>query len=77
LTAEARIFHDGKLIYAGNPKPIDTAGQPDLDRITASGGLELNSLKPGEYILQIVINDLLAGGKTATATQWIDFEIVP
>ena len=77
LTAEARIFHDGKLIYAGALKAIDTAGQADLDRINASGGLQLNSLKPGEYILQIVVKDRLADEKLATATQWIDFEIVP
>ncbi len=77
LTAEARIFHDGKLIYASAPKAIDTAGQADLDRISASGGLQLNSLKPGEYVLQIVVTDRLADEKLGTATQWIDFEIVP
>ncbi|MGQ0760593.1 MAG: VWA domain-containing protein [Acidobacteriota bacterium] len=77
LTAEARIFHDGKLIYAGGHKAIDTARQADLDRISASGGLQINSLKPGEYILQIVVKDRFADEKLGTATQWIDFEIVP
>lgn len=77
LTAEARIFHDGKLIYAGGQKAIDTTGQADLDRISAGGGLQLNSLKPGEYILQIVVKDGSADEKLGTATQWIDFEIVP
>jgi VWFA-related protein len=77
LTAEAKIFHEGKLIYAGALKAIDTAGQADLDRISASGGLQLNSLKPGEYVLQIVVKDPLADEKLGTATQWIDFEIVP
>lgn len=77
LTAETRLFHDGKLIYAGAPKAIETADQPDLNRVSASGGLQLNSLKPGEYILQIVIRDHLADEKLGTASQWIDFEIVP
>lgn len=77
LTAEARIFHDGKLIYAGPLKAIDTAGQSDLDRINAGGGLQLNSLTPGEYVLQILVKDRLADEKLGTATQWIDFEIVP
>ena len=77
LTAEARIFHDGKLIYAGGPKAIETTGQADLDRISASGGLQLNSLKPGEYVLQIIVKDPFADESLGTATQWIDFEIVP
>jgi hypothetical protein len=27
--------------------------------------------------LQIIVKDLLAKGKNQTATQWIDFEVVP
>jgi VWFA-related protein len=76
LTAQAKIFHDGKLVYEGGLKPIDLAGQTDLERITSGGGLHLGILPPGEYILQIVVNDALAQEKNRTTTQWIDFEIV-
>ena len=78
LTAQAKLFRDGKLVYGGLPKPIEVAGQTDLERITAGGGIQLGStLPPGEYILQIVVNDVLAKEKNRTATQWVDFEIVP
>ena len=77
LTAQARLFYDGKLVYEGAPKLIDLAGQKDLERISSGGGLQLGpKLPPGEYILQIVVNDALAQDKNRTATQWIDFEIV-
>jgi hypothetical protein len=33
-------------------------------------------LGPGDYVLQIVVTDELAEGDRATATQWLDFEIV-
>jgi hypothetical protein len=31
---------------------------------------------PGEYVLQIVVTDLLAKEKSRVVTQWMDFEIV-
>jgi len=76
LTAQSRLFYDGKLVYEGTPKPIDVAGQTDLERITAGGGLHLGMLPPGEYILQIVVSDALAPEKFRIAAQWADFEIV-
>ena len=33
-------------------------------------------LPPGEYVLQITVDDNLAKEKQRTATQWIDFEVV-
>jgi hypothetical protein len=77
LTAQAKLFRDGKLVYEGGLKPLDLAGQTDLERITGGGGVQLGLLPPGEYILQIFVNDALAQEKNRTANQWIDFEIVP
>ena len=34
-------------------------------------------ISPGEYVLQVIVTDLLAGDKYATTSQWIDFKIVP
>ena len=76
LTAQAKLFRDGKLVYEGGLKPLDLTGQTDLERITGGGGVQLGMLPPGEYILQIFVNDALAQEKNRTATQWIDFEIV-
>jgi len=34
-------------------------------------------MTPGEYVLQVIVSDLVAGDKYATASQWVDFKIVP
>lgn len=77
LTAQSRIFQDGKLVYTGVPQPIDLAGQSDLKRISAGGGLKLGTLPLGEYQLQIVVTDQSSEKeKPRIAWQMIDFEIV-
>jgi VWFA-related protein len=77
LTAQVRIFRDGKAIFTGQPTPIDTTDQHDIARINTGGQLQLGAaLPPGEYILQVIVNDLLAKDKHRTATQWIDFEVL-
>ncbi|HEX3187616.1 MAG TPA: VWA domain-containing protein [Pyrinomonadaceae bacterium] len=75
LSAEAKLFREGTLVYGGAPKSIDPAGQTDLERIAAAGGLRLNSLSPGAYVLQVTVKD--QAGKRSDATQLIDFEVIP
>jgi VWFA-related protein len=75
LLAEVKLFREGALVYGGNAKPIDVAGQGDLERITGAGGLRLTSLKPGAYVLQVIVKD--QSGNRGDATQLIDFEVVP
>jgi len=75
LLAEVRLFREGKLVYGGAAKAIDTVGQTDLERVSAAGGLRLNSLSPGAYVLQVTVKD--QAGKRSDATQLIDFEVVP
>jgi len=31
---------------------------------------------PGDYVLQVIVKDMLADEKHRTVTQWMDFEIV-
>ncbi|HJR06846.1 MAG TPA: VWA domain-containing protein [Pyrinomonadaceae bacterium] len=78
LTAQTRLFRDGEPVYNGEARPLNlTSPLPDPERIQLGGSIKLGSnLPPGEYVLQIVVTDLLATGKHRTATQWIDFEIV-
>jgi VWFA-related protein len=75
LLAEVRLFRDGAFVYGGDAKGIDLTGQNDFERITAAGGLRLNSLVPGTYVLQVKVKD--QSGKGADAAQLIDFEVVP
>jgi VWFA-related protein len=77
LTTQARIFRDGTPIFNGDVLPLKFASLPDPKRLDLAGSLNLGAnLPPGEYVLQIVVTDLLADEKHRTATQWIDFEVV-
>lgn len=76
LMMQVRIINEGKVIMTGQKTPIDVTGQTDLDRIKASGALNLtNGLKPGDYILQIIVTDNLAKEKRKISTQFIQFEV--
>ena len=77
LIATTRLVRDGKIVFEGEPTPVNTTGQTDLQRIIAGSGVQLGTeMTPGEYILQITVTDQLAKEKEATQTQWVDFEIV-
>ncbi|HEY0003933.1 MAG TPA: VWA domain-containing protein [Pyrinomonadaceae bacterium] len=78
LRGQVRLFRDGQQIFAGKEVLITgTETQTDMKRIAAGGALRLGQdLTPGDYVLQVVVTDLLAKEKYRTTTQWIDFEIV-
>jgi len=77
LQRQVRIFREGQLAFASDPLPVNIADQTDMKRLNVAGRLQLGSaLTPGEYILQVIVTDLLAKDKYRTATQYIDFEVV-
>jgi VWFA-related protein len=77
LQTQVRLFRDGQEIFVGKQTMVDTNNQLDLKRLAASGAMKLGSdMEPGEYVLQLIVTDLLRKGKSSIATQWIDFEIV-
>lgn len=77
LTAQTRIFHDGKPVFTGTPAAIEVPPQSDLKRVPSVGRLQLGTdFPPGEYVLQILVTDKLAKEKQQIASQWIDFEVV-
>jgi hypothetical protein len=78
LTLQLNLYRDGKLISEGTPQPVQLEAQADLTRISDYGYLRLKpNVELGDYVLQIIVKDLLAKGKNQTATQWIDFEVIP
>ncbi|HSK63866.1 MAG TPA: VWA domain-containing protein [Pyrinomonadaceae bacterium] len=77
LTIQARLYRNGELVFSGNAVPFDLRDQSDPKRLGGGGPIQLGTtMKPGEYVLQIVVSDLLANEKYRVATQWMDFEIV-
>jgi VWFA-related protein len=71
-----RVFRDGKLIYT-SPGSTKSAKSDDGSKYGIGGGvLRLGGgLTPGEYLLQVVAWDELAGKKAPRVTQWVDFEV--
>ena len=77
LTTQLRLFRDGKPVFTGKELPFDYTNQPDLRYLTTGGTVQLGTgMEPGEYVLQVVVTDILAKPKYRIATQWIDFEIL-
>lgn len=77
LATELRLFRDGRPVFDGKPLPFDATGQTDLKRLVAGGSFRLGTdLQPGDYVLQLIVTDLLAEEPRRTSTSWIDFEII-
>ncbi len=76
LEARTVLYRDGRQIHQGEPLELDARGQADLKRIATGGRLQLGSeMSSGNYVLQVVVTDKLAGTEHQTAAQSIDFEI--
>ncbi|HYY94170.1 MAG TPA: VWA domain-containing protein [Pyrinomonadaceae bacterium] len=76
LQTQLRIFRDGQQVYAGQPVPFDPDKQTDMKTLHDGTRMRLGGLAPGEYVLQVVVTDLLAPEKRRTVTQWTDFEVI-
>ena len=77
LSTQTKIFRDGNVVYEGPLKPLDVAGQKDMEHLAAGGGVQLGTaLEPGEYLLQVIVTETSVKEKRRAATRWIDFEIV-
>ena len=76
IVTQARIFRDGQPVFTGKLTPFDPGPQTDMTHLRMGSRIQLGTtLTPGEYVLQVVVNDELAKGSRATVTQWLDFEI--
>jgi VWFA-related protein len=76
LTIQINLFKDGKLILEGAPQAAELGEQTNWSRIHDFGYMRLAaSSEPGNYALQVVVTDLLAGDKGAVSSQWVVFTI--
>ena len=78
LISQVRLFRDGQLLTSYAEPAIDSSRlQLDPKRLSAKGALRLrDEFIPGQYVLQIAVTDPHPKARSATASQWIDFEIV-
>jgi VWFA-related protein len=74
LMTQTFVFRDAVKIYSSDRVAVAAAEQTDLKRIATGARLQLGSaLTPGEYVVQIVVDDQIA---KRTATQVTQFEVV-
>jgi VWFA-related protein len=79
LQTQMRLFRDGKQVFTGKVLPFDAGQQTDMKRLNAGGRIRVGpDLVPGDYILQVVVTDLLVKDKAkpSAAAQVIDFQVV-
>jgi len=77
LIAQVRLFRDGRPVFTGKETPLNFTSVVDEKRLVSGGSIKLGTdLVPGEYVLQIIVKDMLADEKHRTVTQWMDFEMV-
>jgi len=77
MTSQVRLFRDGQPVFTGRENPLEFSGVVDPKRLISGGTIKLGmDLAPGEYVLQVIVKDMLADEKHRTVTQWMDFEIV-
>lgn len=77
LEAQVKLLRDGQPVYTGKQVPVKLGSINDWRQIVAGGRMKLSTeIKPGDYVLQVIITDWLAKETYRSATQWIDFEVV-
>jgi VWFA-related protein len=77
IFTQAKLFREGKEIFSGKETPYDTSSQIDLLRLPVGGAIQLSSnMAAGDYVLQVIVTDMLADKKHRISTQWMDFQIV-
>jgi VWFA-related protein len=76
LEMETRIFRDGESIYQSAPRAVEGRELGDPAHLLSVGELRMGpTMKPGDYVLQIIVTDKLADEKYRVASQWMDFEV--
>jgi len=78
LDVQTRLFREGQQVLTSQTTIGGDATRADPRRLLAGGRMTLGSqLTPGTYVLQVVVTDKLAKGKSTPAVQSMDFRIEP
>ncbi len=78
LQTQVRVFRDGQPVFTGKVQRFTLNNPPDTTRLSGASSIKLGAdMVPGDYVLQLIVTDLLAGDKYATTSRWVDFKIAP
>jgi hypothetical protein len=77
LEVQARLFAAGRVVLDGKPERVTFGEAPDGAHRQVNGPILLDPrMAPGDYVLQVIVRDLLAPpGQPRTATQFTDFQV--
>jgi hypothetical protein len=74
---QVKLFRDGAAVFTGKETQFNPGQQTDMQRLPTAGAIKLGiDLTPGDYVIQVVVTDLLADQKHRVSTQWMDFQIL-
>jgi len=74
LLTQLRLFRDGTLLYTGKKVPL-TAAAPAADELVMVKGRVRITSSPGEYVLEIGVQDQSAPAKQQAAVRYVDFTV--
>lgn len=78
LAIQYRVFRDGADVYLSPPKRVTMLDQSDPHRVVAEDEFMLSpAIKPGNYIVQVIVKDRLAKDNAGVTYQFTDFDVVP
>ena len=76
LTAQVRLFRDGEIIFTRQEEKLVNQ-QPDPNQFSDQGFFKLTpQTSPGEYTLQVIVNEIAVDGDRDVITQSVDFTVV-
>jgi len=77
VMTQVKLFRDGAEVFAGKETQLNPGQQTDMQRLATAGAIKLGiDMTPGDYVIQMVVTDLLADQKHRVSTQWMDFQIL-
>jgi VWFA-related protein len=74
LLTQLRLYRDGTLLYTGKKLPLAASETPVNGLVLVKGRVRISS-PPGEYLLEIAVQDLLAPAKKQAAVRYVDFTV--
>ena len=75
LSAQFEIYRGDQALFQAPAAPVGTTGQTNFKRIELAGGLRLQGLPPGDYLLRVLVTDEFAKSKNNKVEQWMDFSV--
>ncbi len=71
-----RVFHEGKLVWSGEPFSLAESAPKDPRRLKVAQKLSFGKTTPaGEYLMEVTAIDKLGHKNELPASQWTDFEL--